>query len=265
MRNKLSLFLILLIGLIITSCAGGSSQQSAAHPSSPNVAQPTPSQPTPTPVPPTSGIRVLLRTTSGAVPATLASTQDILAQRLTAFGFKNASVQEITDHGQPALQIEVPHFAGQEKDLLATLLGTGQLAFWDTGAGNTLQDNTSFDPDMYARSNGGSNPLFTGADLDPAKFQITPDRQVSGSYAIGFAMRGAAAGRLNSFTGAHIGDCLTITLDRKVIISAVIQSNLPGEGVIAGFTHDRAQAIVSVLKYTPLPIALQISSETNFW
>jgi len=197
--------------------------------------------------------------------AALKTAQEILAHRLADFGFKNANVREITSGGQPALQVEVPPIANDENALLKTLLTTGQFAFWDTGS-SSLQHDTSIDPSQYTQSNGGIHPLFTGADLDASQFQATqnPNSQM-GSYVIEFTMKGAASGRLSSFTSAHIGDYMTITLDKKVVTSAIIQSQLPGKGEITGnFTRSQAQAIVSVAKFPPLPITFQMSSITAF-
>ena len=253
MRYRFFLLFLLLLGLLTTACSSPFSQPAT-----------TPIASTPAPI--TSGIRVLLLPATGAgtpTQATLNDAQATLTHRLTAFGFGNAIVQERTSGSQTALQIEVPHFGGDEKALLNTLLGTGQLAFWNTGQSG-LQNNSSFDPSQYTQSNSGSNPVFTGADLDPSKLQIGQDQQ-TGSYAIQFAMKGTAVGRLSTFSANHIGDYLTITLDKQVMTSAVIQSQLPGNAEISGnFTIGQAKAIVSVLKFPPLPMTFQISSETTF-
>jgi preprotein translocase subunit SecD len=253
MRYRFFLLFLLLLGLLTTACSSPFSQPGT-----------TPIASNPAPI--TSGIRVLLLPATGAgtpTQATLNDAQTTLTHRLAAFGFGNATVHELTSGGQLALQVEVPHFGGDEKALLNTLLGTGQCAFWDTGQSG-LQNGTSFDPSQYTQSNGGSNPVFTGADLDPSKLQVGQDQQ-TGSYVIQFAMKGAAFGRLSTFSSSHIGDYLTITLDRKVMTSAVIQSQLPGSAEISGnFTISQAKAVVSVLKFPPLPMTFQISSETTF-
>jgi preprotein translocase subunit SecD len=77
-------------------------------------------------------------------------------------------------------------------------------------------------------------------------------------------MQGAAAGKLGTWTAAHVGDYLTVTLDRNVINSAVIQSQLPGNGEISGdFSLTEAQALVNVMKYGALPIPLHIDSQNT--
>src|SRR2546430_5974430 len=75
-------------------------------------------------------------------------------------------------------------------------------------------------------------------------------------------MQGDAISRFGTFTGKNVGQYLTVTLDKQVIESAVIQSTITGPGQITGsFTTPEAQSIVTVLKYGALPIPLKIASE----
>src|SRR5260370_20917874 len=75
-------------------------------------------------------------------------------------------------------------------------------------------------------------------------------------------MKGNAVGSFGTFTGKNVGQYMTITLDKKVIESAVIQNAITGPGVITGsFTTQSAQSVVTVLKYGSLPIALKLASE----
>src|SRR5258708_14617559 len=75
-------------------------------------------------------------------------------------------------------------------------------------------------------------------------------------------MKGSAIGSFGSFTAKNVGQYLTITLDKSVIESAVIQNAINGPGVITGtFTTAQAQSVVTVLKYGALPISLKIASE----
>src|SRR5579875_2616793 len=129
------------------------------------------------------------------------------------------------------------------------------------GLGVNVPDGTALNPKDFAQSNGGTKPLFTGKDLDPNSLGVGQDPQ-TGAYVIEFAMKGDAIGRFSKFTGDHIGDFLTITLDGKVIQSATIQSQIPGNGQITGqFTLSQAQQIVNVLKYGALPVTFSIQSE----
>lgn len=78
-------------------------------------------------------------------------------------------------------------------------------------------------------------------------------------------MKGRAIAGFSQFTASHIGEFLSLTLDGKIIESAIIQSQINGPGVISGnLDRQQASALVSVLKYPPLPVALRISSESTF-
>src|SRR5215467_1917715 len=115
MRHRLSLLLLVLLGLFIAACSGSSSQSNLSASTS-------------TPTPLKSGVRVLLVPASGTgtpTQAALSSARETLSLRLAAFGLKNASVRELTFDGQPALQVEVPHFGSDERAVLGTLLEVG--------------------------------------------------------------------------------------------------------------------------------------------
>lgn len=252
MRHSISLLPLLLLGLLAAACSGLSSQPSL-----------TGSTSTPTTL--MSGLRVLLVPASGTGTPTevaLSGARMTLSLRLAAFGLKNASVQELTSGSQPALQVEVPHFGSDERALLGTLLEVGQLAFWNTGP-QPVPLGSTFDPTQFTQYNPGNKPQFTGADLDSSQINVGTDQ--AGRPTILFAMKGPAIARFGTFTQQNIGTYLTLTLDKQVIQSAVIQSAITGQAEITGnFTRQQATALVSVLKYPPLPVVLHISSETTF-
>lgn len=213
-----------------------------------------------------SGLRVLLVPATGTgtpTPAALSATQVLLSERLVAFGLKNASVQELTSGSQPTLQVEVPHFGGDERATLETLLlNSITVEFWNTGP-SPVPLGSKFDPAQYTQYNPGGKPQFTGADLDSSQVYVSQDQ--AGRPQISFEMKGDAISRFGTFTASNVGQYLTVTLDRQVIESAVIQSAINGPGVITGnFTVQDAEVIVSELKFPSLPVALQIASVSSF-
>jgi len=207
----------------------------------------------------TGDIRVFL------VPAERASTpshteletaRSILSQRFSDFGLKGFRVQVTTGNGQPGILVELPHFGGNEQQILETLLETGELDFWGTGD-TGVPAGTLFNPSQYAQYNPGGKPWFTGSNLDPNQITVQYNSD-TGQPQIGFAMKGSAVGDFAAVTSQNVGKYLTVTLDSKVLQSAVILSTINGPGVISGqFTQQQVRAIVSALKYGTLPLALK--------
>jgi preprotein translocase subunit SecD len=193
----------------------------------------------------------------------MSATQVVLSERLAAFGLKNASVKVLTSGSQPTLQVEVPHFGGDEHATLETLLTkTDTVEFWNTGPSPVALGST-FDPTQYTQYNPSGIPQFTGADLDPSQVYVSSDQ--AGRPQISFEMKGDAINRFGTFTSSNVGQYLTVTLDKKVIESAVIQNAITGPGVITGnFTVQEAEVVVSELKFPSLPVSLQIASISSF-
>lgn len=174
-------------------------------------------------------------------------------------GVNEPSIRLQSSNGQPSIAVELPGFSGNQTEAVNSLLKTGVLEFWDTGV-QAVPLGSTFDPSQFTQYNPGGKPLFTGADLDPSQVYVSYDQ--AGRPQISFEMKGGALGRFGDFTGKHVGDVLTVTLDKQVIESATIQSAINGPGVITGnFSLEEAQRIVTVLRYGALPIALKIASE----
>jgi hypothetical protein len=208
----------------------------------------------------TNGIRVLLvPAEKGSTPsqAEMEATRILLSQRFISFGLQGSSVRVLTVNGQPGILVQLPHFGGNEQQTSGTLLETGALAFWDTGPYATVPVGTPFNPGPYTQYNPDSKPRFTNQDLDPTVLAVFRDSS-TGLPAINFMMKGDALKRFQRYTANNIGHSLTITLDGKVIESAIIHSSIAGPfEVSADFTQQQASAIVSVLEYGPLPVELK--------
>jgi hypothetical protein len=185
----------------------------------------------------------------------LETVSSILSQRFSDFGFEEFRVQVTTSNGQTGIFVELPHFGGNEQQIIDTLLGTGKLDFWGTGKTAVL-GGTLFNPSQYAQYNPSGQPRFTGQDLDPNSLATSQDK--AGRPQINGRMKGDAIQRFQLYTAHNIGNYLTVTLDGKVLQSAVIESSISGPFVIFGlFTQQQARAIVSALKYGTLPFELK--------
>ncbi len=211
------------------------------------------------------GARFLLAPQPGQNPTDdqMANTRNIVESRVSGgLGVKEPSIRVLTTNGQHTIAVDLPEFSGNEQDAINSLLQKGELELWDTGQ-TPQQEGAAFDPSQFTANNPGGKPLFVGQDLDPSSLSVGQDTQTGGgSYLINFSMRGNAAQRLSSYSASHIGNYLTITLDRKVVSSPVIQGQLPGGGQISGrFTYNQANQLQNVLKYGALPVKLTKISE----
>jgi hypothetical protein len=206
----------------------------------------------------TNGMRVVLvpaQRSRKPSQAEMEATCNILTQRFTSFGLPGVSMSVVTTNGQAAIQVELPLLGGKEQQAIDILLETGVLEFWNTGP-QPVPLGSAFDCTQFIQYNPGCKAQFAGTDLDPSQIGVGTDQ--AGRPNILFAMKGDTVQKFGSFTQENIGNYLTITLDRKVIESAVIQSAITGQGEISGnFTPDQANALVSVLKYGSLPVALK--------
>lgn len=221
------------------------------------------------------GVRVLLvpdpnqHYTSQQTQDAISETRNQIERRVNGgLGVSEPSIRIQKSNGVPSISVELPGLnSGNQLEQVKTLLQAGNLEFWDTGPSpqGNVPEGSDFTPVNYTQYNPGGKPLFIGKDLDPNALGVSIDQQTGGGqYQINFGMKGDAIGRFSTFTANHVGDALTITLDRKVIQSARIESQIPGSGVINGnFTLQQAQSVVSILKYGALPLVLvPVSEET---
>lgn len=216
------------------------------------------------------GVRVLLvpdpaqNYSTETLKREIDATRDQIEQRVNGgLGVNEPNIRVQTSNGQPSIAVELPRItSGNQDEAIRTLLKTGNLEFWNTGPSpqGMVPAGSAFDPAQYADFNPGGKAPFSGKDLDSTLIGVSLDEH-TGHPQINFSMKGDAIARFGSFTREHVGSILTVTLDRKVIESATINSAITGPGVITGqFSHDEAQRIATVLRYGALPLSLQIAS-----
>ncbi len=184
--------------------------------------------------------------------------KQIIERRVNALGVSEPVVQRV---GESRILVELPGLDNPDQAISA-FGNTGLLEFVDAQqsppqVGEKI--NTSSQPaaeqDPALRT---FETVLTGADLaagSAVAFDPTTNRPL-----IQFAFKdGAPAEKLTEYTGANVGNYMAIAVDGEVISAPVIQSQLPGSGVIQGdFTVEEAEAIVLQLKYGALPVPLQV-------
>jgi preprotein translocase subunit SecD len=168
---------------------------------------------------------------------------------------------EGTGSGANRVLIELPGLTDvtRAEQLLGT---TGQMNIIDSGS-QQLQVRTTAPP-CPANANpcpsGTYKVVFTGDQLDANSVSATLDQ--NNQPVVLFAFSGNAKSKFGTYTGSHVGQFLTITLDNVVIESATIREEIDGQGQISGLpTIADAQNLASYLRYGALPLPLQISSE----
>lgn len=189
--------------------------------------------------------------------AQMETTRNMLAARLTNFGLQGFSVRVQTINGQPGIVMEVPHFGGNEQQTINRLVQTGTLAFWDTGPYGQAAIGTAFDPSPYVEFNPGGKPHFTNQDIDLSVLTFSLD-PTTGVLALNCMMKGDALNRFQRFTASNIGHVLAVTLDGIVVSSGAIERPISGPFALdTNFTQQEGNAIVSALKFGPLPVELK--------
>lgn len=202
-------------------------------------------------------IRVVLAAEKGSQPtmAEMEATATLLLQRFRAFGLQGAQAHVMTEKGRLEILAILPHFGGDEQRIVNMLVERGSLAFWNTGS-IPLALGAAFNPAQFVRDNPGGKPLFINKDLDLGTLTIIHD--VAGRPQFTGMMQGDVINRFSSFTAGHVGDYLTITLDSKVVESAVIQSAITGPFILTfNYTEQQAKAFMAIIKHGPLPVELQ--------
>jgi preprotein translocase subunit SecD len=105
--------------------------------------------------------------------------------------------------------------------------------------------------------------ILTGSTIKSVS--VEPPNTPQDGYAIHFLLNEEGAKTFSEFTKNNIGKMVAIVLDKKVISSPTIRSQIPnGEGVISGsypniFTLDEANNLKVTLHYGSLPVALEIA------
>lgn len=196
--------------------------------------------------------------------------RNIINQRINGLGVSEPTVQL---EGDRRIVVELPGIENPE-DAFNLIQGTALLEFVDSG-------NTFLNEGLCIRTSENSGPspceLTNGRTITEAQTSpvptyptvLTGDKIASatasqssfGEFFVDFEMTPAGAELLQAHTSTHIGQFLTIVLDKQVISSPVIQAALSNNGTITGrFTLEEAQTLALQLSYGSLPVPLKIEA-----
>ncbi len=220
------------------------------------------------------GLQVLLE---ADVPADEAITREqmdtarnIISQRINGLGVSEPVVQL---EGERRILVELPGIDDPE-EAFSLIQGTALLEFVDTGTQplpEGLCIRTTNDEGI-SRCELEDGRTEAEAELAPAPTfptVLTGDKLASatagsstfGEFFVSFEMTPEGADLLEAHTSTHVGQFLTIVLDKRVISSPTINDVLSDSGQITGqFTLEEAQNLALQLNYGSLPVPLRIEA-----
>jgi protein-export membrane protein SecD len=223
------------------------------------------------------GLQVLLESSLSedieVTPEQMDTARQIIDQRVNALGVTEPVVQ--VEPEQRRILVELPGLDNPE-DAIALIQETALLEFIDTqtqpleeGTCVVTSENTGPSPCQIIRGEGDEEdvvldaPFFQTVMTGAALNSSSPQRDELGtSFFVEFSLHPDQAEFFADYTRSHVGQFLTIVLDKEVISSPRIESAIDGgQGTITGdFTAEEAEKLSLQLRFGSLPIPLEIES-----
>ena len=235
------------------------------------------------------GLQVILQAKETAEapvnPDTMAAVQGIIENRVNGLGVSEPLIQT---QGANRIIVELPGVKDPDQ-AIATFGRTGLLEFIDAGdtylpegtivrtsLDEPLTQTVSIPTPTVGITSAGS---LTGTAGITTTTEVTPTVKVYKTILTGRQLAKAAVGfdQLNKpdiqftfkddgpkifsdFTTKNVGKYMAIVLDKRVISCPTIKTPITdGSGIIEGsYTMESAKALVVVLKYGSLPVALEL-------
>jgi protein-export membrane protein SecD len=232
------------------------------------------------------GVQVLLEADLGEGQELEAGQLDVAASiienRVNALGVVEPLVQT---QGDRRIIVELPG-VGDPDQAIATIKETGLLEFID--AGDIFLPPGSIVQTTYPllESQGATTHLAAPGEITAPVSPISPTQVITdhvfatvltgahlkyagvqrdnqtGELMIAFELDDEGGQIFADYTARNIQKFASIVLDKEVISSPVVQSQIPdGKGVIQGnFTPEEAQQLVVQLRYGSLPVPLRVET-----
>ena len=196
--------------------------------------------------------------------------RQIIDQRVNALGVAEPLV--ITE-GERRILVELPGIDNPE-EAVTLIQETALLEFIDTGefqlpAGMCVRTSENTGPSRCESADDGTGtaataeppPLFETVLTGSALREAHAEAGQFGDQYVAFSLQPDAAQFFADYTGSHIGQFLTIVLDKQVISSPRIEAEINGQGSITGqFTLEEARKLALQLRFGSLPVPLRIES-----
>jgi len=209
---------------------------------------------------------------------TLQGTRDTLERRVNALGVAEPLIQT---RGDNQVVVELPGVVDpdqavevlRETALLEIIYANGTSlpigTLVQTTLGNVIGDPVATPGGATVASTPGSTELtpdptspvyetiISGDDLSDAFVTRDP---ITGQPLVAFELSGDASETFYNFTRDHVGQSMSIVVDKEVISSPNIREPISGEGTIDGMTALEAQNLSLQLKAGALGVPLEVVS-----
>lgn len=211
---------------------------------------------------------------------TLDGTRDTLERRVNGLGVSEPLIQT---RGDNQIVVELPGVDDPEQ-AVEVLRETALLEIIDTN-GSPLAPGTVAQTTLGETSAAAATPevaaagsvqapqnpnvptpdpaspvyetIVSGSDLSNSFVTSDP---TTGQPLVAFELKGSASERFYEFTRDHIGQPMSIVVDKQVISSPNIDGAISGSGTISGVTINEAQSLAAQLKAGALGVPLDVVS-----
>lgn len=186
----------------------------------------------------------------------LQGNRDIIERRVNALGVAEPLIQT---RGNDQILVELPGVDDPEA-AIRTLRETALLEIIDT-QGQALPPGTVVQTSAGGPANPQQTPtgpvyttIVTGADLEDAY----PTTDQFGTRVVGFELKNSAADTFFQYTSSHIGQPMSIVVDKQVISSPVINDAIRDQGIIQGMSADEVNRLALQLKSGALAVPMEV-------
>ncbi|MGH2453975.1 MAG: protein translocase subunit SecD [bacterium] len=200
-----------------------------------------------------------------ATPEAVEAAMRVIENRIDQLGVVEPTIQR---QGDRRIIVELPGI--EDPDRALRLIGkTALLEFTNTGR-TQLPEGARWNaagtvvtiPGPQTRTiTLKKEVILTGADLAEAQAGFDQGAVNTGNPLVSFRFKGPAAKTFEAYTGAHVGQYLTIVLDDEVISSPVIQEKIGGGSgqISGGFSGiEEARDLAVLLRAGSLPIPVEV-------